>query len=162
MRNATIYFKFKTKREFKKISLKTQICFVSPYEHHSNLLPWREIFSEMIYINENSEGTIDLIDLETKLKAYSLSEYSHRLKIGCFTAASNITGCLTDTNIITILLHKYGALAFWDYATAAPHVHINMNPFVEGEPEMAYKDAIYFSAHKFIGGPQTPVNIFMN
>ncbi len=112
----------------------------------------------MVYINENSEGIIDLVDLEAKLKAYSTSpEHSHRLKIGCFTAASNITGSLTDTNSITILLHRHGALSFWDYATAAPHVHINMNPFVEGEYELAYKDAIYFSGHKFIGGPQTPV-----
>lgn len=135
-----------------------QIVFVSPFEHHSNLLPWREVFSEMVYVDENALGQIDLTDLETKLQLYTGPEYVHRVKIGCFTAASNVTGTLIDTNSIAILLHKYGSLSFWDYATAAPHVHINMNPFVEGEQEqMAYKDAIYFSGHKFIGGPQTPV-----
>lgn len=51
--------------------------------------------------------------------------------IGCFTAASNITGILTDVDAVTICLHKYGALAFWDYATAAPYVNIDMNPIID-------------------------------
>ncbi|CAF0979761.1 unnamed protein product, partial [Brachionus calyciflorus] len=112
------------------------VVFVSPYEHHSNLLPWREALSEVIFINETAEGAIDLVDLEIKLQRY---QNDHRVKIGSFSAASNIT-------------------AFWDYATAAPHVDINMNPFVttEENKEMAYKDAIFMSIHKFVGGPQTP------
>lgn len=68
----------------------------------------------MVYIDENEKGEIDLDDLEAKLKKNA--DRSNR-KIGAFSAASNVTGILTDTNKITILLHKYNALAFWDYAT---------------------------------------------
>lgn len=52
--------------------------------------------------------------------------------IGCFSAASNITGILADVDTITVMLHKHGALAFWDYATAAPYVKIDMNPVAKG------------------------------
>ncbi len=72
--------------------------------------------------------------------------------IGAFNAASNITGMLTDTDAFSTLLHQYGALALWDYATAAPYVKIDMNP----PDKEAYKDAVYFSVHKFVGGPDTP------
>lgn len=68
----------------------------------------------MVYIDENEQGEIDLNDLETKLKQYVNES---RIKIGAFSAASNITGILLDTNKTTILLHKYNTLAFWDYAT---------------------------------------------
>lgn len=55
------------------------------------------------------------------------------------------------------MLHQYGALAFWDYNTAAPYVTVDVNPFVPGmEESAAYKDAVYFSGHKFVGGVQTP------
>jgi selenocysteine lyase/cysteine desulfurase len=68
----------------------------------------------MIYINENDQGQIDMADLEAKLRLY---ENRINIKIGVFSASSNVTGILTDTNRITLLLHKYQALAFWDYAT---------------------------------------------
>lgn len=77
--------------------------------------------------------------------------------IGCFSAASNVTGILTDDIACTLLLHQYGALAFWDYNIAAPYVPMDMNPFVPGVAENSvYKDAVYFSGHKFAGGVQTP------
>ena len=103
----------------------------------------------MVYIDENEQGEIDLNDLESKLEHYKNRDNT---KIGVFSAASNITGILVDTNKITILLHKYNALSFWDYATAAPYVEINMNP-IDKTTILEYKDAIYFSMHKFIGGP---------
>lgn len=68
----------------------------------------------MVYIDENDQGEIDLEDLERKLKKYSETPNK---KIGAFSAASNVTGVLVDTNKVTILLHKYNAVAFWDYAT---------------------------------------------
>lgn len=71
------------------------------------------------------ESSIDLVDLENKLKKYKNDK---RLKIGSFTAASNVTGAVLDTDKIAILLHKYDFLSFWDYSTAAPHVKIDMNP----------------------------------
>jgi selenocysteine lyase/cysteine desulfurase len=105
----------------------------------------------MVYIDENEQGEIDLNDLESKLEHFKNTDNT---KIGVFSAASNITGILVDTNKITILLHKYNALAFWDYATAAPYVEINMNPIDKTtNNNLVYKDAIYFSMHKFIGGP---------
>lgn len=80
--------------------------------------------------------------------------------LGNFSVASNITGCLTDDVAVTVLMHKYGGLAFWDYSAAAPHVKIAMNPVVldHNKEGMGKKDAIFFSGHKFIGGPQTPGN----
>jgi selenocysteine lyase/cysteine desulfurase len=77
--------------------------------------------------------------------------------IGSFPAASNITGLLNDDLTITALLHQYGALSFWDYATAAPHTYIDVNPKITGDVDgLCKKDAVYFSCHKFIGGVQTP------
>ncbi len=73
--------------------------------------------------------------------------------IGALNAGSNITGVLTDTDSFSALLHRYGALAFWDYAAAAPYVNIDMNSISQ---EGAYKDGVYFSMHKFVGGAGTP------
>ncbi|XP_071517521.1 uncharacterized protein [Panulirus ornatus] len=130
------------------------VVFVDPYAHHSSLLPWREIGAKVVRIRETRVGGIDSIHLEQMLKEHQ--DKNCRL-IGCFTAASNITGILADDVILTMLLHKYGALAFWDYATAAPYVELKMNPLVRGDSEgLAHKDAIFFSMHKFLGGVQTP------
>jgi selenocysteine lyase/cysteine desulfurase len=74
------------------------------------------------------------------------------LKIGSFSAASNVTGIVSDTAAISTLLHEHGALSFWDFAAAAPYVDIEMG--APGDP--AAKDAIFLSPHKFIGGPSTP------
>ena len=73
--------------------------------------------------------------------------------IGALNAGSNITGVLTNTSAFSALLHKYKALAFWDFAAAAPYVKIDMNP---PNNVMAYKDGVYFSMHKFVGGPDSP------
>nr|CAD7460575.1 unnamed protein product [Timema tahoe] len=130
------------------------IVFVGPCEHHSNLLPWRERGAKIVRIAETKEGFLDLDDLEHQLQ---MNHNERRQLIGCFSAASNITGILCDDIATTLLLHQYGALAFWDYAAAAPYVKLDMNPFLPGVDEQAvFKDAIFFSVHKFIGGVQTP------
>ena len=130
------------------------IIFVGASEHHSNLLPWREIALRVIRIKEDSDGLLDTGELETALKN---ARKENRKMIGCFSAASNITGTLYQDMKITAILHRYGALSFWDYATAAPYVKIAMNPeSVEYPLGTAHKDAIYFSMHKFVGGVQTP------
>jgi selenocysteine lyase/cysteine desulfurase len=77
------------------------------------------------------------------------------LKIGSFSAASNVTGIVSDTCLISDLLHRYGALSFWDYAAAGPYTEIQMQPACELHPQ-AGKDAIFLSPHKFVGGPGTP------
>ena len=124
------------------------VVFVGPFEHHSNELPWRESLADVVVIPEDADGHVDLAAL-----AHRLDEYAHRpLRIGSFSAASNVTGILTDTDAVTRLLHSRRALAFWDYAAAGPYVRIDMRP---DDPEVA-KDAVFLSPHKFIGGPSTP------
>ncbi|MFH2051677.1 MAG: aminotransferase class V-fold PLP-dependent enzyme [bacterium] len=133
------------------------VVFIGPYEHHSNELPWRESIADVVTIPEDQDGRIDQAALEAELKDHA----ARPLKIGSFSAASNVTGIVSDTRGISRLLHRYDALAFWDFAAAAPYVKIEMNPAAAaGDPGagtgLAYKDAVFISPHKFIGGPQTP------
>ena len=129
---------------------KRPVVFIGPYEHHSNELPWRESIADVVTIHETPDGHIDADQLADELERYA----DRPLKIGSFSAASNVTGILTDTHGITRLLHAHGALAFWDFAACGPYVDIEMNPY-SGDAE-ARKDAIFLSPHKFIGGPGTP------
>lgn len=129
------------------------VVFIGPYEHHSNELPWRESIATVVTIREDTDGRIDLSHLEEELRRYG----DRPLKIGSFSAASNVTGIGTKTVAISKLLHRYGALSFWDFAAAAPYVQIEMNPTDESEDaHLGYKDAVFLSPHKFIGGPGTP------
>jgi len=129
------------------------VVFIGPYEHHSNELPWRESIADVVTIDEDEDGHIDLAQLESELQKHS----DRRLKIGSFSAASNVTGIISDVQSISIMLHRHGALSFWDFAAAGPYVDISMSPAATGpDAHLAYKDAIYLSPHKFIGGPGTP------
>ncbi len=129
------------------------VVFLGPYEHHSNELPWRESIADVVTIPEDADGHIDLARLEEELQRYA----DRQLKIGSFSAASNVTGIISDVKAVSVLLHTYGALSFWDFAAAAPYVDIDMSPPATGpDAHLAYKDAIYLSPHKFIGGPGTP------
>jgi selenocysteine lyase/cysteine desulfurase len=120
------------------------VVFIGPFEHHSNELAWRESIADVVVIPEDADGHIDLGSLEVRLHEYR----DRTLKIGSFSAASNVTGIVTDTRAIADLLHRHGALSFWDYAAAAPYVKIDM---YDGR-----KDALFISPHKFVGGPSTP------
>lgn len=124
---------------------KKPIVFVGPYEHHSNELPWRESNAEVVCIPLTSCGQINIAILQQKLAQYS----ERTLKIGSFSAASNVTGICSDVPAITALLKQNNALSFWDYAAAAPYVKIDMN----GAWPI---DAVFISPHKFVGGPGTP------
>ena len=129
------------------------VVFVGPYEHHSNELPWRESIAELRPIREDADGRLDLDHLREELEHHA----DRALKIGSFSAASNVTGILTDVDQVSALLHRHGALSFWDYAAAGPYLEIDMNPQGEGaDGHLAYKDAVFLSPHKFIGGPGTP------
>ncbi|MCZ7589134.1 MAG: aminotransferase class V-fold PLP-dependent enzyme [Gaiella sp.] len=127
------------------------IVFVGPFEHHSNELPWRESIADVIEIPEDVDGHIDLGRLEAELVRYA----ARPLKIASFSAASNVTGILSNTCAIADLAHQHGALSFWDYAAAAPYIGIEMYPYCDSHP-LGYKDAVFFSPHKFVGGPETP------
>jgi selenocysteine lyase/cysteine desulfurase len=126
------------------------VVFIGPYEHHSNELPWRESIADVVQIPEDPDGHIDTERLAAELAAYA----DRPLKIGSFSAASNVTGIMTDTDAISRLLHEHGALAVWDYAAAAPYLDISMCG--DGVDPLTCKDAVVLSPHKFIGGPGTP------
>lgn len=129
------------------------VVLIGPYEHHSNELPWRESIAEVVTINEDSDGRLDLAHLERELQRFA----TRPLIIGSFSAASNVTGIGSRTGETAILLHRYGALSFWDFAAAGPYVQIEMNMADAGHNgHLAYKDAVFLSPHKFIGGPGTP------
>jgi selenocysteine lyase/cysteine desulfurase len=133
------------------------VVFIGPYEHHSNELPWRESIADVVTIAENADGRIDRQHLEQELERHR----DRPLKIGSFSAASNVTGIVSNTYDISTLLHRHGALALWDFAAAAPYVKIEMNPQLgpdgaTGRDPLSYKDAVFLSPHKFIGGPGTP------
>lgn len=127
------------------------VVFVGPFEHHSNELPWRESLADVVVIPEDVDGHIDLIALEAEL----VRAAERPLRIGSFSAASNVTGILSNTCAIADLLHRHGALSFWDFAAAAPYVRIEMHPTCDEHP-LAYKDAVFLSPHKLVGGPGTP------
>jgi selenocysteine lyase/cysteine desulfurase len=129
------------------------VVFIGPYEHHSNELPWRESICDVVMISETPDGLIDLELLEQELIRYR----ARPLKIGSFSAASNVTGIVSKTRAVAALLHRYGALSFWDYAAAGPYVRIDVNLKDDLEDgHLVYKDAIFLSPHKFVGGPGTP------
>ena len=129
------------------------VVFVGPYEHHSNELPWRESIADVVTIPEDHDGRIDLEELERALVRYA----DRPRKIGSFSAASNVTGILSDTRAVSVLLHRHGALSCWDFAAAAPYVDIEMAPQRAGpDAQLDTMDAIFLSPHKFIGGPGTP------
>lgn len=134
---------------------KSTVVFVGPFEHHANLRPWREHGVRIIRVSETREGFLDLNDLDRSL--IKMRSEGVTQMIGCFSAASCITGVLADDVATTLLLHQYGALSIWDYTTAAPYVQIDMNPHLPGVGETTvHKDAIIFAGHKFIGGVQSP------
>jgi selenocysteine lyase/cysteine desulfurase len=121
------------------------VVFVGPYEHHSNQLPWSCSTATIAEIALDDRGCVSLADLEEKLRAYQ-----HRpLKIGAFSAASNVTGLLTDVRRIAATLHRHGAYAVFDYAASGPYVPIDMHPPAPDERI----DALFISPHKFMGGP---------
>lgn len=120
------------------------VVFIGPFEHHSNELPWRESIADVVTIPEDADGHVDIDALKAALEQYA----ERPLKIGSFSAASNVTGIITDTTLVTRILHDHGALALWDFAAAAPYVEIDV---AAGD-----FDAVFLSPHKFIGGPGTP------
>ena len=123
------------------------VVFVGPYEHHSNELTWREAQVEIVRIGLDADGGVDFEHLK---EALSDPAFANRRKIGAFSAASNVTGMRTDVARLARLLHSHDAILCLDCAASAPYLPIDMNP---AEDPAAAPDAVYFSPHKFIGGP---------
>ncbi|KAK3211697.1 hypothetical protein Dsin_016403 [Dipteronia sinensis] len=130
------------------------VVFVGPYEHHSNLLSWRQSLAEVVEIGLDHTGLIDIEALRLKLESY---KDSNRPLLGSFSACSNVTGIYSDAKSIATLLHQYGAFACFDFAACGPYVEIEMR-----SGEVDGYDAIFLSTHKFLGGPATPGILLMS
>lgn len=121
------------------------VVFITHMEHHSNHTSWFETTADVVMIEPNKDLSVDLDDLRAKLEKYK----DRKFKIGSFTACSNVTGVKTPYHQMAKLMHEYGGLVFIDYAASAPYMEMNMHP----EDPMEKLDAIFFSPHKFLGGP---------
>lgn len=130
------------------------VVFVGPYEHHSNDLVWRESIADVVEIKLSDEGQIDLDDLKEKV---SDIKYEGRMKLGSFSAGSNVTGMKSAVYEIASILHEHDAFVAFDFAGTGPYVDINMNI-----DDKSYFDAIYLSPHKFIGGPGSSGILILN
>jgi selenocysteine lyase/cysteine desulfurase len=126
------------------------VVFIGPYEHHSNEISWRENLASVVEVNLDRDGAVDLQHLESLLQE---PEYQGRMRIGSFSAASNVTGMRSPVHEISCLLHQYDAIACFDFAASAPYVEIDMNPDPAGSDGDPSIDAIFVSPHKFLGGP---------
>ena len=121
------------------------VVFVSHMEHHSNQTTWLETIAEVVLIPYTKDGAIDLEGLQALLKKYRQT----KLKIAAVTSCSNVTGVFSPYYEIAEIMHDNGGLCFVDFACSAPYVDINMHP----KNKKQQLDAIYFSPHKFLGGP---------
>jgi selenocysteine lyase/cysteine desulfurase len=125
------------------------VVFVGPFEHHSNEVSWRQGLATVVEVRLAADGGIDLAHLETLLTAPA---YRGRIRIGSFSAASNVTGLRTPVHAIAALLHRHDAIACFDYAASAPYVPIDMNPPPTAAGDASI-DAVFISPHKYLGGP---------
>jgi selenocysteine lyase/cysteine desulfurase len=121
------------------------IIFVTHMEHHSNQTSWVETIGEVVIIEADKKGKVNLDHLTQLLEIYK----DRKTKIAAITSCSNVTGIFTPYHQIAKLMHQHDGLCFVDFACSAPYININMHP----EDESSSLDAIYFSPHKFLGGP---------
>lgn len=131
------------------------VVFVTHMEHHSNQTSWLETIAKVVVVPPNDDVLVCLERFSKVLEEYK----DHPIKIAAISGCSNVTGIQTPYHEIAKLMHKHGGLCFVDFACSAPYVNIDMHPKEEG----AHLDAIFFSPHKFLGGPGTSgVLIFNN
>lgn len=121
------------------------IVFCSHMEHHSNQTSWLETIADVAVIKPTADGLVDLDHLKVLLQQYR----KRKTKIAAITSCSNVTGIKTPYHEIAEIMHLHGGLCFVDFACSAPYIDINMRP----ENKLRHLDAIYFSPHKFLGGP---------
>ncbi len=124
------------------------VIFVTHMEHHSNHTSWNETIADVAVIEPDSEGLVSTENLIKEIEKYK----DRKLKIGAFTACSNVTGIQTPYHQLAKIMHENGGICFIDFACSAPYVKIDMHP---SDPLMKI-DAISFSPHKFLGGPGSP------
>jgi len=121
------------------------VVFITHMEHHSNHTSWLETISKVVVLEPDENNMVDLVELEKQLELHK----DYKQKIGSFTGGSNVTGVVPPYHEMAEIMHKHGGLAMVDFAGSAPYVDINMHP----ENPLQSLDAIFFSPHKFLGGP---------
>ncbi len=121
------------------------VVFVTHMEHHSNHTSWFETMSDVVVLPPGEDLLVNPDELERQLAIYE----DRTLKIGAFTACSNVTGVRTPYHQLAKIMHKHGGICFIDFAASAPYENIDMHP----EDPMEKLDAVLFSPHKFLGGP---------
>jgi selenocysteine lyase/cysteine desulfurase len=124
------------------------VVLLTHMEHHSNQTPWIETIADVEILPPDELGLVDPDALRRTLEPYT----DRPLKIGAFTACSNVTGVRPPVHDLARIMHEHGGVCFVDFAASAPYVHIDMHP----PEESARFDAVYFSPHKFLGGPGSP------
>ncbi len=130
------------------------VIFVTHMEHHSNQTSWIETIGEVIVIGATPDGLIDLNSFAVLLDKYK----NRKLKIAALTSCSNVTGIFTPYHKMAGMIHHAGGYCFVDFACSAPYIDIDMHPKEKDE----YLDAIYFSPHKFLGGPGSSGIVIFN
>ncbi len=130
------------------------IVFVSHMEHHSNQTSWLETLADVEIIPANDEGLFCIDNLKILLKKYE----DRSFKIASITSCSNVTGIKTPYHEVAKLMHQNNGVCFVDFACSAPYIDIDMHP----EDSESYLDAIFFSPHKFLGGPGTSGVLLFN
>ncbi|MBB6445571.1 aminotransferase class V-fold PLP-dependent enzyme [Bacillus benzoevorans] len=123
------------------------VIFITHMEHHSNQISWEETLADVVIVPPDENGDVSPLMLEKMMKRYE----DRPLKIGSFTACSNVTGIVTPYYKLAEVMHKYGGICFVDFSASAPYVKMDMHP----KSAMQYLDGIFFSPHKFLGGPGT-------
>ncbi|MEM8485822.1 MAG: aminotransferase class V-fold PLP-dependent enzyme [Bacteroidota bacterium] len=126
---------------------KRPVVFITHMEHHSNQTSWLETIADVIQLPADDEGFVNLESMHNMLLEYK----DRPLKIGSFTSCSNVTGVQTPYHAMSKIMHQHGGYCFVDFAASAPYVDIDMHP----EDPMEKLDAVFFSPHKFLGGPGT-------
>ncbi len=130
------------------------VVFITHMEHHSNQTSWLETIADMVLLQQDENNRVDPEELRRQLIKYA----DRKVKIGSFSACSNVTGVEPPYYKLAGIMHEHGGLAFIDFAGSGPYVDIDMHP----ENKLEYLDAIFFSPHKFLGGPGSPGVLVFN
>ena len=131
------------------------IVFITHVEHHSNHFSWLETICDVEIIPFTEDLKVDINAFKELLKKYDYK----KLKIGAFSAGSNVTGYFPPVDELAQLMHQNNGLCFVDFAASGPYVEIDMH---KDDEKGIYYDAIYFSPHKFLGGPGSAAVLVFN
>ncbi len=133
-------------KEFAQIPKEIKpVVFVSHMEHHSNHTSWMETIADVVIIPPDEGGLFCVTELKKMLEAHK----DRIFKITSITSCSNVTGIKTPYHEVAKIMHQNNGVCFVDFACSAPYTKIDMHP----EDSLSYLDAIFFSPHKFLGGP---------